>query len=446
MIRIERAARSVRSVASAMPQRDQMAAELTDAAAAERRGYFSPDEDERVREVFARYLSVRAVLLEVVESIQPVIDRMDEGQADTGDDADWAVRLRAFVVGFAAATMLVRSATYIVDLARDRPIVWKKLDEAEPRYGIAEKSFTMVYKNLSSSRRMWRFHEAMMFFEIHGGDIDSLKDDRVVGELVSLLDEEAAFLEYRKRDYIKRKWEYRLYSFKRRNVSGYKKVMFHLLKLSGSAIAEMKQPFIKAPGQGKRVTKDVMDTLKPLLRAGDVFITRHDDAVSNLFLPGFWPHAALYIGDEDERGALGVELDKSDGRCLDGFHFLEAKKDGVLLRPMVETLQVDAFLVLRPRLDAEFRAEALMRALSHEGKLYDFMFDFRKADRLACTEVVYRGFHGIGPEAKPVSFELKRHTGRPCISAEDLIEQALGSGNFERLADFGVEEDIVRIF
>lgn len=285
-----------------------------------------------------------------------------------------------------------------------------------------------------------------MFYDVHREDINELAGDRVVGQLVAILGAEAPFLQYRKRDYIKRKWDYRLHSFKRRHVSGYKKAMFHLLKLSGSAIAEMRQPFIKAPGQGKRVNDDVMAMVKPLLRAGDVFITRHDDAMSNLFLPGFWPHAALYIGDENERGELGVVLDASDGRCLEGYHFLEAKKDGVLFRSMSETLQVDAFIVLRPKLDPEFRIGALKRALSHEGKLYDFMFDFRQADRLACTEVVYRSYHGIGPAACPIAFELKKQSGRLCLSAEDLIEQAVSSGCFDKVADYGVEADIIRVF
>ncbi|MBT8043581.1 MAG: hypothetical protein KJO79_01420, partial [Verrucomicrobiae bacterium] len=346
-----------------MPIRVELEQELAEAELAQQRGYFLPDEDEHVRELFARYLSVRAVLLEVVESIQPVLDQFEhEYQSESQDKLSWQPRLRAFLVGFTAATMLVRSASFMVDLARGRPVVWKKLDEAEPRYGIPVKSFTMVYKNLSSSRRMWRFHEALMFYEVHKEDVAALSKDRVVGELVAILDEEAPFLNYRKRDYIKRKWHYKMYSFKRRHISGYKKVMFHLLKLSGSAIAEMKQPFVKAPGQGKRVTTAVMEQLKPMLRAGDVLITRHDDAMSNLFLPGFWPHAALYIGEERERRELGVQLGVTDGRSLDGFHFLEAKKDGVLLRPIHETLQVDAFMVLRPRLDSVYRSEALMRA------------------------------------------------------------------------------------
>ena len=444
------AARSVRAIAPALPLRDEVAQELADAAAAEERGYFLPDEDERIREVYARYLTVRTVLLETIDSIQPVFDQLGESFKNADADELWRLRLRAFVVGFSSATMLVRAAKFMVDLAAERSVVWKKLDEAEPRYSIPRKSYTQVYKNLVSSRRMWRFHEAMMFYEVHRRDITLLSADPVVGELVAILAEEEEFLQYRKRDYLKRKWDYRLHSFKRRHVSGYKKVMFHLLKLSGSAVAELNQPFSvitgavpeREFGQEHRVTEEVQEMVGAMLRPGDVFVTRHDDALSNLFLPGFWPHAALYIGSLEERAQLGVAAPAEDGRCMEAIRFLEAKKDGVLFRPLEETLAVDAFMVLRPKLGNEELGVALERAMSHEGKLYDFVFDFRKADRLACTEVIYRGYHGIGP----VSFDLRKHAGRSCISAEDLIAQALDSGCFEKIADFGVEENVVRVF
>ncbi|MBT8043875.1 MAG: hypothetical protein KJO79_02895, partial [Verrucomicrobiae bacterium] len=61
-------------------------------------------------------------------------------------------------------------------------------------------------------------------------------------------------------------------------------------------------------------------------------------------------------------------------------------------------------------------------------------------------EVVYRSYHGIGPEHQPIMFELIRHSGRPCISAEDLIIQAVDSGHFEKVADYGVEHDLIRVF
>jgi len=440
---IERAAMAVRSVAAAMPVRDQMRQELVDAAAAQARGYFLPDEDERLRDVFVRYLSLRATLLEVVGSIQELIDQLDEA----GEREEvWDDRLRAFIIGFLAAAMLMRAASFLVDLAAKRSVVRKKLDEAEPRFGIPAKSFTAVYKNLGSYRSTWRFLSAARFYELHSEDITGLARDQHMKGLIELLDEESKYFQYSKQHYIRRKLHYRLHSLKRRHVSGYKKVMFQLLKLSGRVVSQMRQPFVKAHGQGKRVTPDVITSIKPLLRAGDVVITRHDDAMSNLFLPGYWPHAALYIGDTQERRELGVQLTEVEAPRTEECHFLEAKKDGVLLRRIEETLNVDAFMVLRPKLGQEHRAQALSRGLTHEGKLYDFMFDFRVADRLACTEVIYRTYHGIGKLDQVVSFELKRHSGRPCISAEDLIEQALGSGHFEKLADFGVEEDTVRIF
>ena len=439
---IEYSSRSVRSVALAVPVESSLARELEDAEAAEERGYFLPDEDDRVRGVFARYLSVRVVLLEAVDAMGPVYDALGAGD-DVGevDDENWISCLRAFVVGFTAAAILVRMGAYMVDLAAKRPVVWEKLDEPEPRYGIPKKSFSAIYKRLGSTRQMWRFHEALMFYEVHREDVEALSGDPVVGELVSMLREEDAFLQYSKRDYLKRKFDYSVHSFKRRHLSGYKKVMFHMLKLSGSAIAEIKQPFVKELGQGKRVTAGVMDTVRPLLRAGDVLVTRHDDAMSNLFLPGFWPHAALYIGDVDERERMGVSREVKAGCCRDGVCFLEAKKDGVLFRPMEDTLQVDAFIVLRPQLEADEIAQALIRVMSHEGKLYDFSFDFCKSDRLACTELVYRAYHGVGE----VCFELIRHSGRSCISAEDMIDQALSSGSFVKVLDYGVDEDVIRV-
>lgn len=445
-IAIQRAASSVSSVAKAMPRPSQIQQELADAEAAQKRGYFLPDEDERLRDVYMRYLALRQTLIDVVGEIQEVIDGLSRTEDDQQGDQHWDIRLRAFVVGFLAAAMLMRAASFIVDLAGRRSVVRKKLDEPEPRYGIPAKSFAHIYKSLSSHRSMWRFMSALRFYKLHTEDIVALAKNPQMKDLINLLDEEVKYVQSSKRGHISRKLLYRLFSLKRRHVSGYKKVMFQLLKLSGRVVSEMKQPFVKAPGEGKRVHADILGELKLVLRAGDVLITRHDDAMSNLFLPGYWPHAALYIGNAQERAQMGLRLPQSVDETMGEIHFLEAKKDGVLFRPIEETLYVDAFMVLRPQLSRELLIEALSRGLTHEGKLYDFMFDFRVADRLACTEVIYRSYHGIGGGDDRVCFELKRHSGRPCISAEDLIEQALESRRFVKLADFGVDGDVLRIF
>jgi hypothetical protein len=112
---------------------------------------------------------------------------------------------------------------------------------------------------------------------------------------------------------------------------------------------------------------------------------------------------------------------------------LEARKDGVLLRALDDTLRVDAVAVIRPRIAPDMLAQALSRALAHEGKLYDFEFDFFRSDRLVCSEVVYRGFHGVGG----LEFTLTRRAGRPTFSSEDLLRMALEDRGYEVVAVFG---------
>lgn len=411
----------LQSVRPALPRRQDLSVELDDANAAQARGYYLPDEDERLRLTYLRYLGARASLWQMVEDLQP--------SSRNGE-------LRTFALAFCAASMLMRSATFIIALAKERPIAWAKLDEAEPRYGLPRKSFTKVYQSFSSPGRIWRYHHARKFYEKHRTKILDTLNKAHMSEMIPWLEEEEPHFHSQKRSLLARLLSYRLYSAGRRTSSGYTKVMFHLFRLSGSAIAEMKQPFIKAPGAKKRVTAEIREEVRALLKPGDIFVTRHDDALSNLFLPGFWPHAALYLGPPEERRALGVP-EQGDSKAS----VLEAKKDGVKFRPLSETLAVDAFVVLRPKASATPLKEVLTRALSHEGKLYDFLFDFRKADRLACTEVIYRSFHGIGDW----KLELTKRAGRTALSAEDLIHQGLSQDLLEVILIFGIDGSSLQI-
>ena len=412
--------RTLSAVASALPRSESIDQEVADAMAAHERGYYLPDEDERLRNVYVSYLGLRAILWETVETLRPLLDERR--------NPDWDIRLRLFGLAFCATAMLTRSAGFIVSLARDRPVVWNKLDEAEPRFDLEKKSFTTIYRNLSSARWMWRYHEAWRFYDTHRSQIaDSLEGAGM--HLVSQwLQSEEPYFEKSRSEFIKRRIRYRLHAFKLRQISGYKRVMFHLFRLSGSAIAEMKHPFVRRNGEKHRVTPELRAAAGKILQPGDIIVTRHDDAMSNLFLPGFWPHASLYIGNASQRASLNLPPIHHPGANV-----LEAKKDGVLFRHLDETLSVDAFVVLRPRLEDPLLREALTRAISHEGKLYDFVFDFRTADKLVCSEIVYRAYHGIGP----VSFELVKRSGKLVLSAEDLIRQSLAAGFFEPILCYG---------
>jgi hypothetical protein len=153
----------------------------------------------------------------------------------------------------------------------------------------------------------------------------------------------------------------------------------------------------------------VRERLLGMLQRGDVMVVRKEHALTNYFLPGYWPHAAMYLGD-------GVVL--------------ESMKDGVWRRPIDSPFASDAIAVLRPALDASLIDEAIARGLTHEGKPYDFDFDFTRSDRMVCTEVVYRSYEGLGG----LAFALTPRAGRMTLSAEDLLGMALAGSGFAPLA------------
>ena len=397
-------------------------------AGAEARGYFNPAEDEEIKLRYAQYLRVRAVLLEVLALMEHASGR---------GGREWEGRLAPFVTAFAAACLLVRGSHGLARQAEASRLLRKKLDEADPSRGIPRKTFTSIYRASTDTLRLARFRAAADFYYEHRSEIAALEGDPLLDGLPQLLVREEAWIDSCRSGIIRRRFAYRWFSLRRRHHSAWKKSLFGVFEWAGRAIAELRQPGVKESGAPKRVSPELRERALALARPGDIFVTRHDDALSNLFLPGFWPHAALYLGSAGQRARLGVTLPPPVERLTAGsVRFLEAKKDGVLLRPAEETLAVDAFIILRPPLEPALLGTALLRAMDHHGKPYDFSFDFRKSDRLVCTEVIYRAYHGCGP----VSFTLKEVSARPCLPAEELIAQSLEQG-FRVVAACGVGRD-----
>ncbi|MCA8925374.1 MAG: hypothetical protein KDD82_26430 [Planctomycetes bacterium] len=146
------------------------------------------------------------------------------------------------------------------------------------------------------------------------------------------------------------------------------------------------------------------------LAPGDVILVRQDHYLSNAFLPGFWPHAILYLGDAEAWTALRL----SDGtpladdplvqRLLPSYRaalpggevprVLEAISEGVLFNSLEHAVQKDYVVAFRPRLSEAERAEAIRRALALHGRPYDFDFDFATDASIVCTELVYRAYNG----------------------------------------------------
>ncbi len=167
------------------------------------------------------------------------------------------------------------------------------------------------------------------------------------------------------------------------------------------------------------------------LEPGDVLLGRKNWHLSNVTLPGFWPHIMLYIG-EPER--LLRDLDTPEVRAwlaeltggettlaeylertypaawaryqggLDGdaIAVLEAVGDGVILNSLPHAAG-DYLAALRPRLPPLAKAQAVLEAFAHLGKPYDYDFDFATDHALVCSELVWRSYR---PKAGKEGFDL----------------------------------------
>ena len=414
-------ARALTSIAPLLPQLQSVESVINELAPAVERGYFLPDEDEKVRQLFSSYLTTRAALQSVLEDLRPYAIAELKSPSPRQPEV--------FLISFCTACLLVRAGKFMVDSFRKNRVIWRKLDEAEPRFGIPAKQFTKVYRSLGSPQNIFTYFGGVNYYQENREQILALESNTTLRPIVEILKQEEPFIETSKRYFARTSLAYRWHSFLRRHHSGFKRFTFGLFKVSGSLIAELRMKWKR-----KRVTPGVQRKLSRLLEPGDVIITRHNDAASNLFLPGYWPHAALYVGTSDQRKSLNGDSNRLDpSLCRDPNCVLEARKDGVLFRPLNDTLLVDACVVLRPRLQPNEIRDAIACGMTHEGKGYDFEFDFRRSNKLVCTEVVYRSYHGIGN----IQFELKQRAGRVCLSAEDLLDYAVADEFFDVVCVYG---------
>jgi hypothetical protein len=341
-------------------------------------------------------------------------------------------------VAFAGALVLVDAARFLRENFHDRPIVRHKLNEPEPYFGIPEGTYDAIQRSLTSPVHAWHLYHAVMYFDENQVALRALGRDPALAPLLAVIDSLQDRIQVGVRQYARARLRAdvrRVWNALHRDLLS--RALYGLQK----AVSRLVSEIYTRPAHHPHLPEPVAGELRSILKPGDVLITRKEHALTNYFLPGYWPHAALYLGQGEQLVELGIsehanvkprwlrllECDRHEPRRV-----LEAMKDGVWVRSLKSPFDSDALAVIRPRLAAADIAEALSRGMFHEGKPYDFDFDFTRSDRLVCTEVVYRSFEGVGG----IKFQLKRRTGRLTLAAEDLLQMALDRAGFEPLAAF----------
>jgi len=424
--------RTVTTVAEHFRELKQAALDMLETYSASDRGYFTPSEDEQVRHLLVSYWQSRNALIELVVSFHGSFS--DDGSEDTRLSDE--VRLAGFLVAYAGASVLIDAARFLRRNCGDRPVVVTKLNEPEPHFGIPQGTYDMVQKSLTSPVHIWHVYHAAHYFEDQQDQLRSLAAGTPLESLLQIIDQlqpqiqvdvlEAATAR------LKVRAQQVVTKVKRDLLS---RALYGLQKAVSRLLSERYVKTDHVPGLPTAVYAEMAGLLQP----GDVLITRKEYALTNYFLPGYWPHAAFYIGDAQQIEQSGIanheQVQPRWQRLLDcdlneQGRVLEALKDGVRLRSLASPLSSDAVAVIRPLLKASEVASAIARGFFHEGKPYDFDFDFTRSDRLVCTEVIYRSYEGVGG----FSFPLTSRAGRMTLAAEDLLQMALDRNQFKPVA------------
>jgi len=190
----------------------------------------------------------------------------------------------------------------------------------------------------------------------------------------------------------------------------------------------------------------------PQLEPGDIMLQRREWYLTNVGLPGFWTHAALYVGTAQERQQFFKEKNveqwvKQRGESSGEFEKLFKKKypkafsmanqpthdgnlpriieavgEGVLLTSIEYSALADSIAVLRPRLSKKAKAKALLGAFKYYNYPYDFNFDFLTDSSVVCTELVYKAYE---PRKgfKGLHFDLGKLMGRYVLPANDIAKK-----------------------
>lgn len=184
----------------------------------------------------------------------------------------------------------------------------------------------------------------------------------------------------------------------------------------------------------------------------DIFFQRREWYLTNAGIPGYWTHAALYVGSPEERSeyfaddsvaawvqsegvASGLFEDLLELRFPAAYTshttpddssrtktVLEAISPGVVFQSLHQSLTCDGLGVLRPHFSKLDKAYAIYTAFQYHGRGYDYNFDFVTDSTLVCSELIYKSFFPT-VDHPGIAFKTEKVAGRLMTPANRMVRQ-----------------------
>lgn len=406
----------------------------------------TPAQSQEVRDLWGRFLDYQLMLDASWRRLDEHLSERGEenGRSRSEDAARFATRYAAFLTRYRYALEFIR-------LADADPAVRVVLNEPATEIGLPERGYADFKFRFLHVAMAGEFTSLSAAHSATYSTMYSSASPRRCGEKAAPLDR--AIREDER--YLWRAGRAHGLVNTLRNAGqiareGGSKLVFPLQK----GVSEWMGQTRVASGDHFLISADQIAALRPRLHPGDILLERREWYLSNIGLPGFWPHAALYIGDVEERSAYfdtpeirtwvqaqGI----SDGRfetllqtrhprayrlsqqpdgAGDTPRIIEAIGKGVSFTSLEHSAASDSLAVLRPRLSRLEIARAVLKSFDYFGRPYDFDFDFRTDGELVCTELVFKSYRpeGNGQDGRQgLDWPLTSVAGRPVLTANNIV-------------------------
>jgi 1-acyl-sn-glycerol-3-phosphate acyltransferase len=378
------------------------------------RDWYRQADDDAVRQLLASYVGYRTALLRIIWRYQDY-ERVNDAR----------LRLRAFLASYSGACTLYDASFKFVRLFEGAPNAIRKLNEPEPLWNIPPDLFDTVRRSLANPdnarllrqarRRYAEWRDAFARHAlVEGAPFNSLHGAIAASELTMKQFSIETFVAAASSPLTDA-----------RDTS--KSAIYRAQTFISTWIGDTK---VREPRGGALIRPQQVRELRAKLQPGDVMLERRNWFLSNAFLPGYWPHSALYVGTAEEVRKLGLDRDPRVQKHWSEFvqhdeHgrervIIEAVSEGVVFTALEHSVgEADSAAFLRPNISAERIKEGIARAFNHVGKPYDFEFDFFSTDKLVCSELVYRAYDG------DIHFPLVEVMGRKTLPPVEIVRQCV---------------------
>ncbi|MCK5522684.1 MAG: hypothetical protein KAI83_06065 [Thiomargarita sp.] len=379
------------------------------------------------------HLEVRHKLYKVAESYEcwlspDTLNAFKKSKAISPEN-----QLKGIMFSLSAALILYDNYLLVISIFEEDDKLRRFLNERDSGYGIEQNELSKITQSYHSLKKRNRVKKAVKLYEEKLAKISTkLRNDPGFNYLKLLIDQSASYnmtKKYSPLYALSKKWEF---------MGAMTNDSLHYITAQG--INLFSQFFGNTIGlietrKGKLYNRaTVLKQISRQLQAGDILLEKTPFRLTDKLIPGYWGHAAIWVGTEVELRRLGIWehplVKQYHQKIKEGYHIIEALRSGVKISALQYFLNIDDFVILRhTQLDNETLAKRIILALRQVGKAYDFNFDIETTEKIVCSELIYAVFIGI-------EWPTDKKLGRFTISPDNIASKALNGGPLKLISFF----------